>query len=61
MFCLVVGSPIDGLRVYGPFDDHDLALSVAEQGFRDEPWFITSLDDWQGEDVDNFEMEAYSQ
>lgn len=57
--CLLVGNPVDGLRVVGPFDDADSATAFAEDELGHEQWLVTSLEAWDGEEIDDFEVEAY--
>jgi hypothetical protein len=59
--CLIVGNPVDGIRIVGPFDDSDDAIAFAEASLKHEQWLVTSLEAWEGEDIDDFNTEAYSQ
>lgn len=41
---VVFGNPIDGLRMQGPFADHDSAHSFAETEFAGSDWWIVNLE-----------------
>lgn len=46
MLILVVGDPIDGITLVGPFDDDDDHSDVAlyaETHHKDDTWWITTL------------------
>lgn len=40
---LVVGDPISGLELLGPFERADDATTVAQENYRDQTWWITDL------------------
>ncbi|RQH02734.1 hypothetical protein [Paraburkholderia dinghuensis] len=40
--CIVIGNPLDGLQIIGPFDDDDDARCYAEQKLSGE-WWITEM------------------
>lgn len=40
---LIVGDPIDGITLYGPFSNGERAVEYAEQRFRSETWWATEL------------------
>lgn len=40
---LLVGNPVDGITVYGPFTDHELASDYAETHFRHEEWWLIDM------------------
>lgn len=41
---IVLGNPIDGIRLIGPFDTSDDANVVAEQHFPNDTWWIADLE-----------------
>lgn len=44
-YCVVVGNPIDGLGIIGPFDSVDDSRNFAEKKFPDSNWWIVTLGD----------------
>ncbi|AXQ69589.1 hypothetical protein HOU03_gp007 [Caulobacter phage CcrSC] len=45
MFILIVGNPSDGFTYYGPFDEHDDAVTYAEAtGTEGNPWWVAPLE-----------------
>lgn len=40
---IVVGDPIDGINIVGPFDDFEFAKNYATMFYRHETWWITKL------------------
>jgi hypothetical protein len=42
-YVLIVGNPIDGMSIYGPYDSTEDAESMAETISTDETWWITEL------------------
>jgi hypothetical protein len=42
-FLVINGDPVGGFSFTGPFDDHDSALTWAEQNLKDN-WWIASLE-----------------
>lgn len=38
-FCVIVGGPIEGFRVYGPFSDSTIAGDWAEEVLSRPPWY----------------------
>lgn len=44
---MLVGSPGDGFRVYGPFDTSDDAISYAEHEQFEDTWFVLDLNQVQ--------------
>lgn len=41
MYIVITGDPATGFRFYGPFEDHNDAITFAEQISDD--WWITSI------------------
>jgi hypothetical protein len=42
-FCVIVGDPIGGIRIYGPFYDSDSAMEWAEHNAEASNWWVTEL------------------
>lgn len=42
-FVLVVGNPIDGVTLTGPFDDAEAASWWAEHNFPNDTWWVASM------------------
>lgn len=43
MHILMVGNPLDGVQIYGPFDDEAEALAYGERYFRNDTWWVPRL------------------
>jgi hypothetical protein len=43
VFCIIVGDPIDGITVHGPFFDSDDAVEWAERFTSDQHWWVTEI------------------
>ncbi len=43
MFVILAGNPVDGMTVYGPFDDAEDANDYAENNF-DGDWWVTKVE-----------------
>jgi hypothetical protein len=43
MHVVLVGNPLDGIAVFGPFNTYDEALDWAEGNANDGEWWITKL------------------
>jgi hypothetical protein len=41
MYLIIVGNPIDGLNIFGPFDTQEDALWYGENNHVDEDWWFT--------------------
>jgi hypothetical protein len=42
-YILIVGNPIDGLSVIGPFELHDDAINYGETFGQGEDWWVTGM------------------
>jgi hypothetical protein len=40
---LAVGDPFDGIALYGPFGDTEVAASVGENSYKGETWWVLDL------------------
>jgi hypothetical protein len=48
MFVVIAGNVIDGSTVYGPFQDSDEAVEVAETFLSGEDWLVTEVEEVVG-------------
>lgn len=43
MFVILVGNPIDGMGLYGPFNDAGKANDYADANFKNETWWVVPV------------------
>lgn len=43
MFVVLVGNPIDGMTIHGPFEDGNEAGDWAQSEFQDDTWWIVEV------------------
>ena len=48
-YILIVGDPINGFAIYGPFDDANEAIAAGDD-FSQDSWWVAQLKDPQEED-----------
>jgi len=49
LYVLIVGNPFDGLRIYGPWTDANLAQEYADQNHDDADWWVMQVVSVEGE------------
>lgn len=49
MYLIIVGNPLDGLNIFGPFDTQEDALWYGENNHQGEDWWYAETIDPDGE------------
>jgi len=44
MTVIALGNPFDGMTIYGPFYDAELAVEYAEGNFQSDDWWIMDVE-----------------
>lgn len=43
MYVIIKGNPVDGIEVFGPFEDSEAGVTFAENNFQGDDYWITEL------------------